>query len=45
MIGYEKNKEIHRNIFTISAKLMMPVDSSDNRFSVIMSLVSGPNDR
>ena len=45
MIGYEKNSEIQRNAFTSAAKSMKVVDSSDSKLSVMMSLVSGPNDR
>ena len=40
--GYVKNSEKQRHILTIMAKSMPP---SGLRFSVIISFVSGPNDR
>ena len=45
MIGYEKKSEMHRNILTSAAKSINVVDSSELKLSVMMSLVSGPNDK
>ena len=45
IIGYEKNKEMQRNILTRAAKSMNVEDSSESKLRVIISLVSGPNDR
>ena len=44
MIGYEKNKLMQRNNLTKRAK-SMKLEPSDERFKVMMSFVSGPNDR
>ena len=44
MIGYEKNKLMQRNNLTKRAK-SIKLDPSDERFKVMMSFVSGPNDR
>ena len=45
IIGYEKNSEIQRNILTNAAKSINVEDSSESKLRVMMSLVSGPNDR
>ena len=44
MIGYEKNKLMQRNNLTKRAK-SIKLEPSDERFKVMMSFVSGPNDR
>ena len=45
IIGYEKNSEMQRNILTSAAKSINVADSSEIKLSVMISLVSGPNDK